>query len=54
MKSNIRFIQGPTEYRAVDTQQPGTQKQSVNAVQTYSRCLFWDLYTINKSNVSTT
>ena len=53
MKINIRFIQGPIEYRAVNTQQPGIQKQSVNAVQTESRCLFWDLYKTNKRNVST-
>jgi hypothetical protein len=53
MKSDIRFIQGPTEYSAVNTQQPGIQKQCVNAVQTKSRCLFWDLYTTNKRNVST-
>jgi hypothetical protein len=32
MKSNIRFIQGLIEYRAVNTQQPSIQKESVNAV----------------------
>jgi hypothetical protein len=40
----ICFIQGISLYRAVNTFHHGYKNQSVNDVQSKSRCLFWDPY----------
>jgi len=40
----IRFIQGISPYRAVNTFHYGYKNQSVNEVLSKSRCLFWNPY----------